>query len=143
MPPLDRLAGGTTRQAGGGPKGDGHEQFLDREGGEWVSLTRYDTLGKAAGDLQAGREVDYLFGDAMALHEGFLEDAPRAKAYEFVGPDMRDRSVFRRGIAVAVQKGKPSCATRLNRALAEIRAERHVRGESQRQYFEFAVHAWQ
>lgn len=119
----DDLAGSLEALKGkrvGVQKATVHDQFLTANVGGSAVLTRYDTLGKAAGDLQAGR-IDYLFGDAMALHENLLK-TPKGKAYEFVGPDLRDRRFFGEGIGIAVRKGDDALREPLNAAIKGIRA---------------------
>lgn len=135
----DDLAGSLEALKGkrvGVQKATVHDQFLTASVGGSAVLTRYDTLGKAAGDLQAGR-IDYLFGDAMALHESLLK-TPKGKAYEFVGPDLRDRRFFGEGIGIAVRKGNVDLRNRLNLALAAIRADGTYEAIASR-YFTFDV----
>lgn len=115
-----------------------HDQFLTAKLGGSASLTRYDTMAKAASDLDAGR-IDYLFGDAMALDEGLLKTS-KGKGYAFVGPDLRDRRFFGEGIGIAVQKGDHGLRDRLNRALAAMRADGSYDAISAR-YFTFGMAA--
>ena len=72
-----------------------HEQYLVRQLGNSAEIVRFQTLPKAQAELTAGN-VDLVFGDALALSEGFLK-TDKGKAFAFVGPDM----VFGSGIGSA------------------------------------------
>ncbi len=94
-----------------------HEQQLVRKLGSSVEIVRYETLPKAQADLAAGK-VDLVFGDALALWQGFLK-TDKGKGYTFVGPDF----IFGSGIGIGVRKGQTELITTLNRALDSIRAD--------------------
>jgi lysine-arginine-ornithine-binding protein len=113
-----------------------HDQYLTARLGGSAQVARYDTLGKAAADLEKGK-VDLLFGDAMALHSGLLATA-KGKRYAFVGPDLRDRRFFGEGIGIAVRKGNVDLRQRLNAALAKIRADGTYQAIAGR-YFTFGM----
>lgn len=115
-----------------------HEKFLTEQYGDQVQVARYDTLGKAASDLGAG-QIDYLFGDAMALDAGLLRTA-KGKGYAFVGPDVRDRRYFGEGIGIAVQKGATDLRARLNQALATLHANGTYDAIAEK-YFAFGMKA--
>ena len=113
-----------------------HDRFLTDRFGGMVEVARYDTLRSATADLGAGR-IDYLFGDALALHAGLLK-ASKGQGYTFVGPDLRDPGYFGQGIGIAVQKGNDALRQDLNRALAAIRADGTYAAIAQR-YFPFPM----
>ena len=112
-PPLEGLKG----QRVGVQKATTHELYLTRKLGGDVELVRFDTLPKAEADMLA-RKVDFVFGDAMALSQGFLK-TDKGKAFAFVGPDIRIGS----GIGIGVRKGQPDLVANLNRALGSIQAD--------------------
>jgi arginine/ornithine transport system substrate-binding protein len=112
-----------------------HEQYLYRQLGSSVEIVRYDTLPKAQGDLTAGK-LDLVFGDALALSEGFLK-TDKGKQFAFMGPDM----VFGSGIGIGVRKGQPELVNSLNRALDAIRANGSY-DKIASQYFTFSLNNW-
>jgi arginine/ornithine transport system substrate-binding protein len=94
-----------------------HEQQLVRKLGSSAQIVRYETMPKAQADLAAGK-VDLVFGDALALWQGFLQ-TDKGKGFAFVGPDF----IFGAGIGIGVRKGQTDLVTNLNRALDAIRAD--------------------
>ena len=113
---LSSHAGRPEGAAVGVQKATTHEQYLTRKLGSAAELVRFDTLPKAQADLLAGK-VDFVFGDAMALSQGFLK-TDKGKAFAFVGPDIRIGS----GIGIGVRKGQPDLVANLNRALGQSTA---------------------
>ena len=109
-----------------------HEQYLMRQLGSSAEIVRFQTLPNAQADLTAGK-LDVVFGDALALSEGFLKTA-KGKSYVFVGPDM----VFGSGIGIGVRKGQPDLLANLNRALEAIRAD-GTYDKIASQYFSFSL----
>jgi hypothetical protein len=101
-----------------------------------VELVRYDTLPKAEADMLAGK-VDFVFGDAMALSQGFLK-TDKGKAFAFVGPDIRIGS----GIGIGVRKGQPDLVANLNRALSAIHSD-GTYDKIAAKYFDFSLGEWQ
>ena len=128
---LDALKGRTI----GVQKATTHEQYLVRQLGSSAAIVRFQTLPKAQAELTAGN-LDLVFGDALALSEGFLK-TDKGKAFAFVGPDM----VFGSGIGVGVRKGQPELVTNLNRALEQIKAD-GTYGKIASQYFAFTLSSW-
>ena len=112
-----------------------HEQYLVRQLGNSAEIVRYQTLPKAQADLTAGK-VDVVFGDALALSEGFLK-TDKGKSFAFVGPDM----VFGSGIGIGVRKGQADLVSDLNRALDQIRAD-GTYNKIAAQYFSFSLSNW-
>lgn len=125
---LDSLKG----QRVGVQKATVHEQYLARTLGSSIELVRYDTLPKAEADLMA-KKVDFVFGDAMALSEGFLK-TDKGKQYVFVGPDVR----IGNGIGIGVRKGQADLITQLNQALGNIRSD-GTYDKIATKYFAFAL----
>lgn len=109
-----------------------HEQQLVKKLGASAELVRYETLPKAQADLVAGK-LDYVFGDALGLWQGFLK-TDKGKGYAFVGPDF----VFGAGIGIGVRKGQSDLVAELNRALDVIRADGTYEKISS-QYFAFPL----
>lgn len=116
-------------------KATAHEQQLRRQLGSSAEIVRYDTLPKAEADLAAGK-VDLVFGDALALSQGFLK-TEKGKPFAFVGPSM----VFGSGIGIGVRKGQPDLVASLNRALAQIKAD-GTYGKIAGEYFTFTLSDW-
>ena len=129
---LDGLKG----QRVGVQKATTHELYLTRKLGSTVELVRYDTLPKAESDMLAGK-VDFVFGDAMALSQGFLK-TDKGKAFAFVGPDIRIGS----GIGIGVRKGQPDLVANLNRALSAIHSD-GTYDKIAAKYFDFSLSEWQ
>ena len=127
---------GLKGQRVGVQKATTHELYLTRKLGGDVELVRYDTLPKAEADLLA-EKVDFVFGDAMALSEGFLK-TDKGKAYAFVGPDIRIGS----GIGIGVRKGQPDLLANLNRALSSIQTD-GTYDKIAAKYFDFSLGQWQ
>jgi arginine/ornithine transport system substrate-binding protein len=113
-----------------------HERYLSSLYGDSVVLVRYDTLPKAQADMVAGN-VDLVFGDAMALAEGFLK-TKKGKDFEFVGPDFRDSRWLGQGIGIGVRKGRADLVGQLNEALEAIKAD-GTYARIGRSYFDFAL----
>jgi arginine/ornithine transport system substrate-binding protein len=113
-----------------------HDSYLTDSYGSRAQITRYDTLGKALAELQAGK-LDVVFGDAIALSTSFLKNG-KGKDYAFAGPDVRDRRWFGEGIGIAVRKGNTSLRDRLNQALAAIHADGTF-DRIEQKYFTFKI----
>ena len=107
-----------------------------RQLGSSAEIVRFQTLPKAQAEL-TGSNVDLVFGDALALSEGFLK-TDKGKAFAFVGPDM----VFGSGIGIGVRKGQPELVTNLNRALEQIKAD-GTYNKIASQYFAFTLSNWE
>jgi arginine/ornithine transport system substrate-binding protein len=80
----------------------------------------YDTPQAAELDLLAGR-VDYIFGNMVTYHVGFLKQA-EARDFDFVGPELKG-GLLGEGNAIAVRKNSPQLLQQLNGALAAIIAD--------------------
>lgn len=85
-----------------------------------VDIKRYDTPQAAELDLLAGR-VDYIFGNMVTYHVGFLKQ-PEARDFCFAGPELHG-GLLGEGNAIAVRKNSPELLARLNDALAAIMAD--------------------
>lgn len=83
-------------------------------------LKLYDTPQAAELDLLAGR-VDYIFGNMVTYHVGFLRQ-PQARDFGFVGPELHG-GLLGEGNAIAVRKNSPELLARLNEALVGIIAD--------------------
>jgi arginine/ornithine transport system substrate-binding protein len=83
-------------------------------------LKFYDTPQAAEMDLVANR-VDYILGNMVTYHVGFMKTA-EAKHFEFVGPDLKGGQLGE-GNGIAVRKGDTELLSRINAALAAIRAD--------------------
>jgi arginine/ornithine transport system substrate-binding protein len=85
-----------------------------------ADLKFYDTPQAAELDLVAGR-VDYILGNMVTYYVGFMKTADAAN-YAFVGPDLKG-GLLGDGNGIAVRKGDAEMLSKLNAALAAIRAD--------------------
>lgn len=85
-----------------------------------ADLRFYDTPQAAELDLVAGR-VEYIFGNMVTYFVGFMK-TPQARDFEFVGPDLKG-GLLGEGNGIAVRKGDTVTLSRVNAALAAIRAD--------------------
>jgi len=83
-------------------------------------LKFYDTPQAAELDLVAGR-VDYILGNMVTYFVGFMKTAD-AKNFAFVGPDLKG-GLLGDGNGIAVRKGEAELLSKVNAALAAIRAD--------------------
>lgn len=83
-------------------------------------LKFYDTPQAAELDLVAGR-VEYILGNKVTYFVGFMK-TPEAKNFEFVGPDLKG-GLLGDGNGIAVRKGDTDLLSKVNAALAAIRAD--------------------
>ncbi len=88
-------------------------------------------------DITAGR-LDGTLADATLLQDGFLKTAS-GKGYAFVGPSFTEAKYFGDGIGIAVRKGDSANLTRLNDAIAAIRANGKYKA-IQDKYFDFDIY---
>ena len=80
----------------------------------------YDTPQAAELDLVAGR-VEYIVGNMVTYFVGFMK-TPEAKNFAFVGPDLKG-GLLGDGNGIAVRKGDADMLSKVNAALAAIRAD--------------------
>jgi len=80
----------------------------------------YDTPQAAELDLVAGR-VDYILGNMVTYFVGFMK-TPDAKNFAFVGPELKG-GLLGDGNGIAVRKGDADMLSKVNAALAAIRAD--------------------
>ena len=84
-----------------------------------ADIKAYDTQESANLDLSSGR-VDMVFGEMFVMDE-FLASAT-GKDFAFDGPAISDSKWFGDGIGIAVRKGDNDLREKLNKAIADIRA---------------------
>jgi arginine/ornithine transport system substrate-binding protein len=80
----------------------------------------YDTPQAAELDLVAGR-VDYILGNMVTYYVGFMK-TPEASGFAFTGPDLKG-GLLGDGNGIAMRKGDAELMSRVNAALAAIRAD--------------------
>ena len=114
-----------------------HENFLNDNYGDIVTIKAYATQDEANLDFGAGR-VDLLLADSVVLLEGFL-NTPDGQGAEFVGPDFTDPRWFGDGAGIAVRKGESELLDALNGALEAIRADGTYKKINDT-YFDFDVY---
>ncbi|SFQ59117.1 polar amino acid transport system substrate-binding protein [Variovorax sp. OK605] len=85
-----------------------------------ADLKYYDTSQAAELDLVAGR-VDYILGNMVTYFVGFMK-TPESRNFAFVGPDLKG-GLLGEGNGIAVRKGDTALLSRVNAALAAIRAD--------------------
>ncbi|MGR4869953.1 ABC transporter substrate-binding protein [Variovorax sp. LARHSF232] len=83
-------------------------------------LKFYDTPQAAELDLVAGR-VEYILGNMVTYYVGFMKTAESAN-FAFVGPDLKG-GLLGDGNGIAVRKGDVELLSKINAALAAIRAD--------------------
>ena len=110
------------------------ENFVRGTYGDAVEVKAYGTQDEANLDLRSGR-VDLIAADTFVVLD-FVND-PDNRA-EFVGPQFTDPQYVGDGIGIGVRKEDTALRDRLNRAIAQIRAD----GTYQRinaKYFPFDI----
>jgi len=80
----------------------------------------YDTPQAAELDLVAGR-VDYILGNMVTYYVGFMK-TPAADGFAFTGPDLKG-GLLGDGNGIAMRKDDAELMTKVNAALAAIRAD--------------------
>jgi len=90
-----------------------------------MDVVRYEDQDKAYADLVNGR-LDASFQDELQVEAGFLKSEP-GKSFAFVGPSINgdnaaEREVLGSGAGMAVRKEDKELVTRLNKAIAAVRA---------------------
>ncbi|OOR99936.1 arginine ABC transporter substrate-binding protein [Haemophilus paracuniculus] len=96
--------------------GSTFQQYLVKNGKQY-QLKPYVSLQTAMLDLKNGR-VDMIFGDTPVLAE-WLKTEPE---FGFVGEKVVDKDFFGSGYGIAVNKGNAELVSKLNQALAAIKA---------------------
>jgi len=119
-------------------RGSIHERFakevLAPLGAE---IKPYSSQNEIYLDIGAGR-LDGTLADAALLQDGFLK-TDSGKGYAFVGPSFTEAKYFGDGIGIAVRKGDAANLTRINDAIAAIRANGKYKA-IQDKYFDFDIY---
>lgn len=97
-----------------------HENFL-RDNFPGMDIRVYATQDEANADLVSGR-VDLGHADSIALLDGFL-NTDMGKGFEFVGPGFNVPEWHGLGAGIAVRKGEDELRNKLDKAIAQIRAD--------------------
>ena len=129
-------AAGLAGKQVGVQRGTVSDRFITGTFGEAVNIKRYGTQEEAYLDLEAAR-LDMIFADAFVLLE-FL-GSERGAPYEFIGESYTDPAYFGEGIGIATRKEDSALVSRLNAAIAALRAN----GEYDRlraRYFTFDIY---
>jgi arginine/ornithine transport system substrate-binding protein len=101
--------------------GTTHADFVRSQLGGSARVREFPTLPAALDQLERG-ELDLVLADSLALQAGFL-NSKEGKDYEFVGPAFSNPRFFGMGNGIALPKGRTDLKTRLNQAIAAIRAD--------------------
>lgn len=102
-----------------------------------VEVVRYASQNEAFLDLASGR-LDATLADIVNTEESFIK-TPAGQGFALVGPDISDPKYFGRGAGIAVRKGDNANLTRLNAAIAAIRANGTYQ-QVQSKYFPFDIY---
>ncbi|KRB60638.1 amino acid ABC transporter substrate-binding protein [Rhizobium sp. Root708] len=97
----------------------------------------YQTLDEAFQDLLAGR-VDYVFGDSLAL-DAFLKSEAGMDCCAKMGDVVDDKDVLGAGVAGGLRKEDTDLKTKLNAAIAAVRANGKY-DEITKKYFDFDIY---
>lgn len=100
-------------------------------------IVRYAKQDEAFLDLVNGR-IEGTLLDSVAATEGFLK-TPAGKGYALRGPVFDDPAYFGSGAGIAVRKGDRELQSRLNAAIAAIRADGTYKKINDR-YFNFDIY---
>ena len=102
-----------------------------------VNVVPYQNQDQVYEDLINGR-LNATFQPVVQAEFGFLK-TPRGKGFAFIGAEVKDRSVVGDGAAIGIRKGDHELASRINKAIADIRQS----GEYDRiahKYFDFDIY---
>ncbi|QFY63822.1 transporter substrate-binding domain-containing protein (plasmid) [Rhizobium grahamii] len=97
----------------------------------------YQTLDEAFQDLLAGR-IDYVFGDSLAL-DSFLKSDAGLDCCAKMGDVADDKDVLGAGVAGGLRKEDTDLKTKLNTAIAAVRANGKY-DEITKKYFDFDIY---
>lgn len=97
----------------------------------------YQTLDEAFQDLLAGR-IDYVFGDSLAL-DAFLKSDAGLDCCAKMGDVADDKDVLGAGVAGGLRKEDTDLKTKLNAAIAAVRANGKY-DEITKKYFDFDIY---
>ncbi len=97
----------------------------------------YQTLDEAFQDLLAGR-IDYVFGDSLAL-DAFLKSEAGLDCCAKMGDVADDKDVLGAGVAGGLRKEDTDLKTKLNTAIATVRANGKY-DEITKKYFDFDIY---
>lgn len=102
-------------------RGSAQHVWMQRNGYEATStIVLYDTVAGPRLDLIAGR-IDLLIENKVSNFLNFMQ-RPEAAPFEFVGPEFTGNELGD-GAGIAVRKEDNDLRARINRALAELRAD--------------------
>ena len=117
-------------------RGASQHKWLETEGyDKTAELKLYDKTTDVELDLLSGR-IDAMIGNKATYFTGFFKK-PEAKDFEFIGPDLAG-GMLGEGSAIALRKEDVALLARVNKALAEIRADGSYDTIS-RKYFPFKL----
>ncbi|WP_193014167.1 MULTISPECIES: arginine ABC transporter substrate-binding protein [Gammaproteobacteria] len=97
--------------------GTTHQKFINEQHKEMKTVP-YDSYQNAVLDLKNGR-IEAIFGDTAVVNE-WLKKNPELG---IVGDKVADPNYFGTGLAIAVRKGNADLQDKLNKALAEVKAD--------------------
>ncbi|WP_239057988.1 transporter substrate-binding domain-containing protein [Crenobacter caeni] len=110
------------------------EAQWERQG---ARVAGYRKIAQAFDALAQGK-LDAVFVDSAVGDYAFLQK-PQGQGFAFVGPEYRQSEYFGEGTGIAVRKGDLALATRLDRAIASLRASGQYR-QIERRYFGFDLY---
>lgn len=108
---------------------------------EWapkgVTIVSYQNQDQVYDDLVNGR-LDAAFQDKTQAGYAFLK-TPRGKGFAFAGGDVTDPRITGHGVAMGLRKSDKELEARLNKAIADIRANGTYQKIASR-YFDFDIY---
>ena len=99
------------------------DAFVTQKFGDVATVKRYDSGSEPYLDLASGR-IDALFSYRAQIQSSFLDKDGNATHYVLVGPGYTgaDSPVLGEGVAIALRKQDDVLRSKLNQALAALRA---------------------
>lgn len=97
--------------------GTTHQKYINEQHKDMKTVP-YDSYQNAVLDLKNGR-IQGIFGDTAVVNE-WLKKNPELSV---VGERITDPNYFGTGLAIAVRKGNTNLQDKLNKALAEVKAD--------------------
>jgi arginine/ornithine transport system substrate-binding protein len=113
-----------------------HDRYATAKFGG-ATITRYAKQDEIFLDLLSGR-LDASLADSVAIDQGFLK-TPQGKDFGFRGPAYTDPAFFGDGAGIAMRKGDDALRTKINAALAGLRADGTYKAINDR-YFAFDIY---
>lgn len=96
------------------------EKYLKAKYDGIVDIAGYDKIDQINADLMTGR-IELAFNEQLAGAE-FLQK-PEGQDFEFVGPEIRDQSIFGIGVGAVFRKGDQALREKVDAAIRDVYAD--------------------